>query len=171
MNPGPGVRYAPAGSATWRGNSDDCSSLRQALVGRPARIASSSRQKMRRKSAMPASDYQKLGLMIGRIVVAERLEVAPDPFVRLRSGRRHRIDDETQGVGASSGTFQCPTSIQGSLSAIPGTTMWFLLGKVQSRTRTLFFERVAICRSIRRSLMLWQRGRNFPSCVHNSLHV
>jgi hypothetical protein len=44
------------GSATWRGNSDDCSSLRQALVGRPARIASSSRQKMRRNSAMPASD-------------------------------------------------------------------------------------------------------------------
>ena len=23
----------------------------------------------------------------------------------------------------------------------------------------------------RRPLMLWQRGRNFPSCVHNSLHV
>jgi hypothetical protein len=54
MNPGPKPGHAPAGSAIWRGNSDDRS--RQALVGRPARIASSSRQKMRRNGAMPASD-------------------------------------------------------------------------------------------------------------------
>ena len=42
--------------ATWIGSSAGRSSLRQFLVGRPARSSSSSRVRSRRSSAMPASD-------------------------------------------------------------------------------------------------------------------
>jgi hypothetical protein len=110
MNPGPERGHTPAGSTIWRHNSDDRSSLRQALVGRPARIASSSHH-----------------------------EDAPQ--------------QRDAGVGFAE---QLPTAIDAR--SLPDS------GDVVLRADEWMMLR-------RRSLMLWQRGRNFPSCVHNSLRV
>src|SRR5262245_54186938 len=63
--------------AFWRspcvGISSACSSLRQVLVGCPLRSASISRQKILRKSTMPASDLPN--------VSCERSTIAPWPIM------------------------------------------------------------------------------------------